>query len=249
MPATYQNVLALMVSVVIHLVVIGLLTRVNLPAGRASNTLEIIVTESKSQTTSPATPSSSSAPPSASIEPPPPSQPPVERRADTPSTPEQAIQPKERSYNEPRRPPVSPSQPSINLPKIPDLDALFQNREATSSPGAASIPSSASRRTTPHPSLLSLFQPYLLDHISQKKYHDKQYPFSQLKSAREVVLLITLQANGTLVRIKVLESSGDSALDEAAKRATIAASPFDRPPVADARFDYTYQIPIRYMPN
>lgn len=247
MPSAYQNVLALMVSVVIHLLVIGLLSRIALPSGQTPSTLQITVSPDKTEATSRVSQSTPSPLVPTQAELPQPSAEPetatVVQEENTNLTPSPQVAPRPLPHR------TSPAQPSVNLPKIPDLGGLFQSRPSSIQDKISTAPPSTSTRGAPHPSLLSIFQPYLLNHISQKKYHDKQYPFSQLNAAREVILLITLQANGTLEKIKVLTSSGDSGLDEAAKRATIAASPFDRPPIADSRFGYTYQIPIRYVPN
>lgn len=93
------------------------------------------------------------------------------------------------------------------------------------------------------------FQRYLLEHISQNRYHDKQYRFSDLKDERLVILSVRIQGNGTLVRAEVARSSGDPALDDAAIRSTLAASPFRPPPAQDAVFGFEYQIRIQYSPQ
>ncbi|OZG70651.1 hypothetical protein BTA51_25135 [Hahella sp. CCB-MM4] len=99
------------------------------------------------------------------------------------------------------------------------------------------------------PSTQSEFWPYLVKHLANNKYHDKQYPFSELQNERIVVLELGFQSNGMLVRAKIARSSGDSELDAAAIRSAYAANPFEPPPSSDRAFDYNYLVQIIYSPK
>ncbi len=99
------------------------------------------------------------------------------------------------------------------------------------------------------PSTQSEFWPYLVKHLANNKYHDKQYPFSELKSERIVVLKLGFQSNGMLVRANIARSSGDPELDAAAIRSAYAANPFEPPPSSDRVFDYNYLVQIIYSPK
>ncbi len=99
------------------------------------------------------------------------------------------------------------------------------------------------------PSTRSQFWAYLVKHLANNKYHDKQYPFSGLKDQRIVVLELGFQSSGMLVKAEIARSSGDSNLDAAAIRSAYAANPFNAPPTADRDFGFNYLVQIIYTPR
>lgn len=149
--------------------------------------------------------------------------------------------------------PTNPATTTVKEPLPPrdsgasgltSLTGLFDSTATGTSPSPSA--------ETPEPvvaTTASGFQRYLLEHISNKRYHDRQYPYSRIQEERAVTLRIRLHPNGTLVRADVVTSSGDPALDAAAQRATLAASPFEPPPREDRRGGYEYLITIRYEPG
>lgn len=225
---------ALVASLAAHLVVLGLLNLWHLP-GSPTGTLTVELYRAAQSTPSP-----------------------VSRQSDA----GQAIEPEaptaadEPAYGKPQQqvesPPVSSprSQPDfspIKVPELPSIGSLFGSGDQTNTSRSTETASTASDQ--PHPSWRSNYQPRLLNQIGQERYQDFQYPFSQLKEVKEVLLLIKLQSNGTLIKAQVMKTSGDSALDQAAIRSTLAANPFPPPPAGDSVFGFEYLIPIQYRPQ
>lgn len=258
MPLGYQNTLALLISFVVHLCIAAILATLEYSAGKEASSLQI--TLSQTPTLSTFAKDTTAFKPTETVIPQP-TEPETAAEFQTESIP----QPVDSNKEEPPFPtkemfPATKMRPSIETTTrkstispthVPDLGILFgaNRREETAKDARQGPQVDQAPPSLGHPSLLSPFQPYLLNHISQKKYHDKQYSFSTLQQERLVVLEITLHPNGTLINTKVAQSSGDNALDQAATRATIAASPFKQPPAADRRFDYTYIVSIQYLPE
>ncbi|WP_020409016.1 energy transducer TonB family protein [Hahella ganghwensis] len=147
------------------------------------------------------------------------------------------------------------SQLSANKPNLARIDSMFSQSNArdhgnTEQPtGNAGDAETIRDMLKSAPSTQSDFWPYLVQHLANNKYHDKQYPFSELNSEKVVVLNLGFQSNGMLVRAKVARSSGDEQLDSAAIRSAYAANPFEPPPSSDRAFDYNYLVQIIYSPN
>jgi len=266
-----QSFLALLVSFVVHLFVAGLLANIDYSMSRDSEALFItLVPSGPSGASSGAVEGAYPDPDFSSVPAPEPTAPAQEDSLAPPSTAENSTTNREFSSapvfaTDLQRPSRATVTTTPSRPDVSDLRTLFSSTSTSKTTSTAPPSTSrndagdtnsldgdkqqAERHLQSHPSLLSPFQPLLLKHISQKKYHDKQYRFSLLDREHLVVLEVRLHRTGTLLNAAIAKSSGDPQLDEAARRATIAASPFSPPPPSDSRFGFTYLVPIQYLPR
>ncbi|RMF12946.1 MAG: TonB family protein [Gammaproteobacteria bacterium] len=99
------------------------------------------------------------------------------------------------------------------------------------------------------PTTGSTYWQFLVRHLANSRYFDKQYRFSELDRERTVVLELKISPNGFMERARVRLSSGDEALDAAAIRSAYAANPFRPPPAEDAASGYLYLVKITYTPE
>ncbi|WP_111497455.1 energy transducer TonB family protein [Marinobacter bohaiensis] len=81
--------------------------------------------------------------------------------------------------------------------------------------------------------------------LSRRPVHS----ISELQQVRVVRLELQLMDNGTLIQLQTLESSGDPALDRAARQGALAASPYPVPPSSARDQDYRYQVELRFTPR
>ena len=136
-------------------------------------------------------------------------------------------------------------------PNLDWIDKMFTSDNAL--PGSQIISQSNTEEIKDllksSPSTRSHFWAYLVKHLANNKYHDKQYPFSELKGQHIVVLELGFQPSGMLVKADVARSSGDGDLDAAAIRSAYAANPFSPPPSSDKAFGYNYLVQIIYAPR
>ncbi len=69
-----------------------------------------------------------------------------------------------------------------------------------------------------------------------------------LDQVRTVRLELTLMSNGTLEKVRVIDSSNNPTVDQAAKHATIMASPYPPPPETERNNGYRFQVELAFTP-
>ncbi|WP_369602825.1 energy transducer TonB [Hahella sp. SMD15-11] len=117
--------------------------------------------------------------------------------------------------------------PSSDRPVSPDIESILASAPTTGTP----------------------YWQFLVRHLAQSRYFDKQYDFSRLRKERTVILELKISPNGFMEKARVRLSSGDKALDQAAIRSAYAANPFKPPPAEDAASGYIYLVRITYTPR
>lgn len=93
---------------------------------------------------------------------------------------------------------------------------------------------------------LSAYEKVLWAHIAERI---RFAPFMQnLDRIRTVRLELTLMSNGTLEQVRIIDSSNDPTVDQAAKHATIMASPYPPPPETERDNGYRFQVELQFTP-
>lgn len=118
--------------------------------------------------------------------------------------------------------------------------------EPDPAPEVAPQPTPAPHEVTP-PSDADIRNDYLRRFNAQVERH-KQYPKQARRMGRQgrVVMMIQLDADGTLINLQIVQSSGHLALDTAATQAVTDAAPFPPPPQPAFDAAPTFQMGLSF---
>jgi TonB family protein len=100
---------------------------------------------------------------------------------------------------------------------------------------------------------LSEYQQRLIQHMLQGKLYDKFHRIlnsnnSNNSNTLDYTLNLWLLPNGAIKNASIKTSSGIDEIDKLAITAAYNASPYPKPPPADAATRYQYEVPVQYQP-
>lgn len=149
--------------------------------------------------------------------------------------------------------PAPAQRPKTHASNSQSSKASTQSHSAhKSKAGAHTLPSNQGKTSgitelnTHQDKPLSAYERILWEHIAQRV---RFAPFMQdLRQVRTVRLQLDLMSNGALEAVRVIRSSGDPAVDAAARHATLLASPYPPPPASHADNGYRFQVELQFTP-
>lgn len=273
---TYRITLAVSIALLIHTLVGLFLDRYRIPEPHPQKTIQFELVRSGDQpdTTRTATASKAtpvSAPATRTL---PPKKPVVEKPERKPQTTKQPVvttqsTAPERTAPHASKPRQTDRPPSVARRTHPPSKARQHAKEQpqNSQASKASVQSDSSRQAkagahtlpsdqgktsgitelnTHQDRPLSAYERVLWEHIAQQI---RFAPFMQnLQQVRTVRLQLDLMSNGTLEGVSVIRSSGNPAVDAAARHATLLASPYPPPPASHADNGYRFQVELKFTP-
>ncbi len=97
---------------------------------------------------------------------------------------------------------------------------------------------------------LSEYQQRLIQHMLQGKLYDKFHRILNSNNSKtlDYTLNLWLLPNGAIKNASIKTSSGIDEIDKLAITAAYNASPYPKPPLADAATRYQYEVPVQYQP-
>ena len=256
---TYRIILALSVALFLHTLIALALARYHWSVPTPQQTVEFELVRSGSPTPPPtaaalastATPESRATPekkpePSHRLS----AAPQITTTADSRPIPE-AKKEAPRQQPKPQKAAPAASKATTNTAPSPSSTAS-KSTFSKDSPGQRTLNAAQHRNngiaqlTTHEGKPLSAYEKVLWAHIAERI---RFAPFMQnLDQVRTVRLELTLMSNGTLEKVRVIDSSNNPAVDQAAKHATIMASPYPPPPETERNNGYRFQVELAFTP-
>ena len=256
---TYRIILALSVALFLHTLIALALARYHWSVPTPPQTVEFELVRSGAPTPPPAASALASAADPASTATP-------EKRP-KPARPLSAA-PEITTTADSRPAPTAEKTVAPPKPKPRETTAMASSTTANSAPSLSSTASksaisqnspgqqtldTAQRRndgitqlTTHKGKPLSAYEKVLWAHIAE---YIKFAPFMQnLDKVRTVRLELTLMSNGTLEKVRLIDSSDNPTVDQAAKHATLMASPYPPPPETERDNGYRFQVELAFTP-
>jgi len=148
---------------------------------------------------------------------------PVEEEESDPTPP-----PKEET-----KPPEPEAEVALPMPEPPKPEPPTEEKQATAPPAAKTPPSSVIR-----------WQSLLAAHIE----HFKRYPIEARSRGEQGIAKVafTIDHEGHLLRSRIVQSSGSTALDQETLAMLARAQPMPRPPDQLAEAELTFVVPVRF---
>ena len=148
---------------------------------------------------------------------------PVEEEESDPTPP-----PKEET-----KPPEPEAEVALPIPEPPKPEPPAEEKQATAPPEAKTPPSSVIR-----------WQSLLAAHIE----HFKRYPIEARSRGEHGIAKVafTIDHEGHLLRSRIVQSSGSTALDQETLAMLARAQPMPRPPDQLADAELTFVVPVRF---
>jgi periplasmic protein TonB len=147
-----------------------------------------------------------------------------------------------------------PPQPTLTpAPRTPTTVDLPPQPASASAPSAAASAETTAAPSAPpgreeeaiSPAAVKTWQRELIAQIERHKH----FPTSGKGRSGVVTVAFSINRDGGLTQVRVVASSGSTALDQAAVDLIRQSQPFPRPPGALAGNDLSFAAPIRYLPS
>ncbi len=167
------------------------------------------------------------------------------------SQPERAAEATTSTRHSAERPKPSAKTPARSAESPPSSTATASQAQAVGTPVEAppTTTEDSPAQTHADPVAKDPYVALLWQRISTALSRRPVHSISELQQVRVVRLELQLMDNGTLIQLQTLESSGDPALDRAARQGALAASPYPVPPSSARDQDYRYQVELRFTPR
>jgi len=144
-----------------------------------------------------------------------------------------------------------------NSPRLPGLNQPLrqqQSREGLTTLFSQSLENKQLEQnkqlSTKETTKLSEYQHRLIQHMLQGKLYDKFHRILNSNNTKTLnyTLNLWLLSNGAIKNASIKTSSGIEEIDKLAITAAYNASPYPKPPSADAAIRFQYEVPVQYQP-
>ncbi len=173
---------------------------------------------------------------------------------DVPSQPEPVVTTQHSSRkthpNEPE-PDSGPSQPVAEKPRstpAPPSATRTPSPVGSEAPAASVRKSEQLARITESPSERDPYLIKLATHLGRQLESERIPTMGALAKATTMEIELQLLGNGALTRARVIKSTGNQQIDDAAYRAALAASPYPEPPASNSD-QHRFEIELVFTPT
>jgi periplasmic protein TonB len=148
--------------------------------------------------------------------------------------------------SEPTPTPAQPTPATVALPpEPPSASTTAPSAAASAEPPVAPSVSPGREEETVSPAAVRTWQRELIAQIERHKH----FPANGKGRSGVVTIAFRIDRDGALTQVRVVASSGSTALDQAAVDLIRQSQPFPRPPATLAENDLSFAAPIRYLPS